>query len=120
YKRPYWPAIVLRTTKGWTGPKEVGGHPVEGTFRSHQVPMADTRNNPEQMAQLEAWLRSYKPEELFTDDGKLIPELADLSPHGSRRMSANPHANGGKVTVDLDIPDFRDYALEVDMQRPAT
>jgi xylulose-5-phosphate/fructose-6-phosphate phosphoketolase len=117
FVRPRWPAIVLRTPKGWTGPKEVDGHPVEGTFRAHQVPMADTRNNRDQVALLEAWMRSYEPEALFDADGKLIPELAVLAPQGNRRMSANPHANGGKVLVDLDIPEFRDYAVEV--ERPA-
>ena len=116
-ERPRWPAIVLRTPKGWTGPKEIGGHPVEGTFRAHQVPMADTRNDPEQLAQLESWMRSYRPEELFDDDGKLAPELAALSPKGDRRMSANPHANGGRLLIDLDVPDFREYAVEV--ERPA-
>ena len=116
-ERPRWPAVVLRTPKGWTGPKEVGGHPVEGTFRAHQVPMADTRNDPEQLAQLESWMRSYRPEELFDDDGKLAPELAALSPKGDRRMSANPHANGGRLLIDLDVPDFREYAVEV--ERPA-
>ena len=117
FDRPRWPAIVLRTPKGWTGPKEVDGRPAEGTFRSHQVPMADTRNNPEHLALLESWMRSYRPEALFDTDGKLIPELAALAPGGDRRISANPHANGGKVLVDLDIPDFRDYAVEV--ERPA-
>jgi xylulose-5-phosphate/fructose-6-phosphate phosphoketolase len=117
FERPRWPAIVLRTPKGWTGPKEVDGHPVEGTFRAHQVPLADTRDNPEQLAQLEAWMRSYEPEALFDADGKLIGELAALAPQGNRRMSANPHANGGRLLVDLDIPDFREYAVEV--ERPA-
>jgi xylulose-5-phosphate/fructose-6-phosphate phosphoketolase len=117
FERPRWPAIVLRTPKGWTGPKEVDGRPAEGTFRSHQVPMADTRNNLEHLAQLETWMRSYRPEALFDADGKLIPELAALAPEGDRRMSANPHANGGKVLVDLEIPNFRDYA--VDVERPA-
>jgi xylulose-5-phosphate/fructose-6-phosphate phosphoketolase len=116
-QRPRWPAIVLRTPKGWTGPKEVDGHPVEGTFRAHQVPMSDTRNNPHQLALLETWMRSYQPDRLFDGDGKLIPELAALSPKGNRRMSANPHANGGELLVDLDIPDFRDYA--VDVEHPA-
>ena len=114
FERPRWPAIVLRTPKGWTGPKEVAGNPVEGTFRAHQVPMADTRHDPDQLAQLEAWMRSYEPETLFDEAGKLITELAALAPQGDRRMSANPHANGGKVLVDLDIPDFRDYAVEVE------
>jgi xylulose-5-phosphate/fructose-6-phosphate phosphoketolase len=116
-ERPRWPAIVLRTPKGWTGPKEVGGLPVEGTFRSHQVPMAQTRTDPEQLAQLDTWLRSYRPELLFDGNGRLIAELAALAPVADRRMSANPHANGGKVLIDLDIPDFRDYAVEV--ERPA-
>jgi xylulose-5-phosphate/fructose-6-phosphate phosphoketolase len=118
-ERPRWPAIVLRTPKGWTGPDEVDGHPAEGTFRSHQVPMADTRTNQQHLAQLEAWMRAYQPEALFDADGKLIPELAALAPQGDRRMSANPHANGGTVLVDLDIPDFRDYAVEVDAKQPA-
>jgi xylulose-5-phosphate/fructose-6-phosphate phosphoketolase len=118
FERPRWPAIVLRTPKGWTGPKVVGGHPVEGTFRAHQVPLADVRSDPEQFAQLEAWLRSYQPEELFDAKGKFVPELAALAPTGDRRMSANPHANGGKVLVDLDLPDFRDYALQV--KRPGS
>jgi xylulose-5-phosphate/fructose-6-phosphate phosphoketolase len=106
FERPRWPAIVLRTPKGWTGPKEVDGRPAEGTFRSHQVPMADTHDNLEHLALLEAWMRSYRPEALFDADGRLIPELAALAPEGDRRMSANPHANGGTVLVDLDIPDF--------------
>jgi xylulose-5-phosphate/fructose-6-phosphate phosphoketolase len=118
YERPRWPAIVLRTPKGWTGPKEVDGLPAEGTFRSHQVPMAKVRGNPEHMAQLEAWLRSYEPETLFGADGRLVDELAALAPEGERRMSANPHANGGKLLKELDIPDFREYAVEV--SQPAT
>ena len=116
-ERPRWPAIVLRTPKGWTGPKEVDGHPVEGTFRSHQVPLADTAHHPEQMGLLESWMRSYEPESLFDAGGKLNSDLADLAPRGDRRMSANPHANGGKIMADLDIPDFREYAVELD--RPA-
>jgi xylulose-5-phosphate/fructose-6-phosphate phosphoketolase len=115
---PRWPAIVLRTPKGWTGPKVVGGMPEEGTFRSHQVPLANVRSDPQQLAQLEAWMRSYQPENLFDQHGRLIPELAELAPKGDRRMGANPHANGGKLLVNLDMPDFRDYALPV--QRPAT
>jgi xylulose-5-phosphate/fructose-6-phosphate phosphoketolase len=111
--RPRWPAIVLRTPKGWTGPKEVDGQPVEGTFRAHQVPLADVRTNPQHLAALEAWMRSYQPEALFDQNGRLIPELAELAPKGDRRMGANPHANGGKLLVDLDIPDFRDYAIAV-------
>ena len=116
-ERPRWPAIVLRTPKGWTGPKVVDGHPVEGTFRAHQVPMADVRGNPAQLEQLEAWMRSYGPEALFDDAGGLVPELAALAPKGDRRMSASLHANGGRLLVDLDLPDFRDYAVEV--EKPA-
>jgi len=111
--RPQWPMIVLRTPKGWTGPKEVDGLPVEGTWRSHQVPIADVRDNPEHLGQLEEWLRSYRPEELFDADGRLVRELADLAPLGARRMSANPHANGGELMQDLVCPDFRDYAVDV-------
>jgi xylulose-5-phosphate/fructose-6-phosphate phosphoketolase len=119
-ERPRWPAIVLRTPKGWTGPKEIDGQPVEGTFRAHQVPMSAPRNSPDHMAQLESWLRSYRPETLFDAGGRLIPELAALAPQGDRRMSANPHANGGNVMVDLDMPYFGDYALDVDMTHPAS
>src|ERR671910_2932818 len=115
--RQRWPAIVLRTPKGWTGPKKVGGLPVEGTFRSHQVPMSATRTDPEQLAQLDSWLRSYHPESLFDADGRFVEDLAALAPTGDRRMSANPHANGGTILTDLDLPDFRDYAVAVD--RPA-
>jgi xylulose-5-phosphate/fructose-6-phosphate phosphoketolase len=115
--RPVWPMIVLRTPKGWTGPKEVDGVPVEGTFRAHQVPLTETRSNPEHRALLEQWLRSYRPEELFDTTGRLIPELAALAPQGPRRMSANPHANGGRLLRELAMPDFRDYAVAVD--RPA-
>jgi len=112
-ERPRWPMIVLRTPKGWTGPKEVDGVPVEGTWRSHQVPVADVLDNPEHLRILEDWLRSYRPEELFDDDGRLVPELAELPPRGERRMSANPHTNGGTLLRDLVLPDFRDYAVEV-------
>jgi xylulose-5-phosphate/fructose-6-phosphate phosphoketolase len=111
--RPTWPMIVLRTPKGWTGPKEVDGLPVEGTFRAHQVPLPGVRENPEHLRMLETWLRSYRPEELFDDGGRLIPELAALAPRGKRRMGANPNANGGKLLVDLDLPDYTDYRLEV-------
>jgi xylulose-5-phosphate/fructose-6-phosphate phosphoketolase len=116
--RPLWPMIVLRTPKGWTGPREVDGKKVEGTWRSHQVPLSETRTNAEHLAELEAWMRSYRPEELFDDDGALRPELAALAPSGDRRMSANPHANGGLLLHDLDLPDFADYAVAVD--DPAT
>ena len=99
--RPRWPMIVLRTPKGWTGPREVDGLQVEGTWRSHQVPVAGARENAEHRAVLEEWLRSYRPEELFDDDGRLVPELRALAPEGERRMSANPHANGGVLLRDL-------------------
>ncbi len=112
-ERPRWPMIVLVTPKGWTGPKEVDGLPAEGSFRSHQVPLANLATNPEHLAQLEEWLRSYRPEELFDDRGALQPEVAAMAPEGERRMSANPHANGGLLLRDLDLPDFRDYAVEV-------
>ena len=111
--RPIWPMIVLRSPKGWTGPKVVDGKQVEGTFRAHQVPLDDPRKNPEHLRQLEAWLRSYKPEELFDEQGRLRAELAALAPSGERRMGANPHANGGLLLRDLRMPDFRDYAVEV-------
>jgi xylulose-5-phosphate/fructose-6-phosphate phosphoketolase len=111
---PEWPMIVLKTPKGWTGPKEVDGLPVEGTWRSHQVPVLAARENPEHLRILEAWLRSYHPEELFDDGGRLIPELRELAPGGERRMSANPNANGGLKLRDLSLPDFRDYAVEVE------
>jgi xylulose-5-phosphate/fructose-6-phosphate phosphoketolase len=111
--RPRWPMIVLRTPKGWTGPKEVDGKPTEGSWRSHQVPLANLAGNPEHLRQLEAWLKSYHAEELFDDAGTLIPELADLAPTGTRRMGANPHANGGLLTRGLELPDFRTYALDV-------
>ncbi len=111
--RPRWPMIVLRTPKGWTGPKVVDGLPAEGTFRSHQVPLAGLRDNPEHLAQLEEWMRSYRPEELFDEQGALRPELAALAPEGERRMGANPRANGGLLLRDLELPDFRDYAIDV-------
>ncbi len=113
-ERPRWPVVILRTPKGWTGPKEVDGQPTEGTWRSHQVPLADVATNPEHLRQLEAWLRSYRPEELFDEAGALRPELAALAPTGTRRMGANPHANGGLLLRDLPLPDFRDYAVEVE------
>ncbi len=116
--RERWPMIVLRTPKGWTGPKEVDGLPVEGTWRSHQVPMNDVRDNPEHLRLLEEWLRSYGPEDLFDEKGLLLPELASLPPAGDRRMSASPHANGGQLLRDLVLPDFREYAVEV--AKPAT
>ena len=112
--RPRWPMIVLRTPKGWTGPKEVDGLPAEGTFRSHQVPIADVRDKPEHLELLDRWMRSYRPEELFDERGSLRPELAALPPTGNRRMSANAHANGGVLLHDLALPDFRDYAVAVE------
>jgi xylulose-5-phosphate/fructose-6-phosphate phosphoketolase len=111
--RGRWPMIVLVTPKGWTGPREVDGKPTEGTFRSHQVPLSELRTKPDHLAQLESWMRSYRPEELFDENGALIDELAELAPGGERRMGANPHANGGLLLRDLDLPDFRDYAVEV-------
>jgi len=112
-QRPRWPMIVLATPKGWTGPEVVDGTRIEGTFRAHQVPLADPRGNREHLELLERWLRSYRPEELFDPEGRLRPELADLAPEGSRRMGANPHANGGILLRDLRMPDFRSYAVEV-------
>lgn len=108
-----WPMIILRAPKGWSGPKEVDGHKVEGFWRSHQVPLAGVRENPKHLAQLEAWLRSYQPEKLFDKNGRLIKELKELAPVGNRRMSANPHANGGLIHKSLRMPDFQDYAFEV-------
>ncbi|MGO8671400.1 MAG: phosphoketolase [Capsulimonadaceae bacterium] len=112
--RPRWPMIVLASPKGWTGPKSVDGQAVEGTFRSHQVPLSDPARHPEHLKQLEEWLRSYRPEELFDDGGRLIPELAELAPTGNRRMGANPHANGGLLLRDLRMPDYREYAQVVE------
>ena len=112
--RPRWPMIVLRTPKGWTGPKEVDGLPAEGTFRSHQVPLANLSDRPEHLRQLEEWMRSYRPEELFDDDGRLRAELRALRPRGERRMGSNPHANGGLLLRPLSLPDFRDYAVPVE------
>jgi xylulose-5-phosphate/fructose-6-phosphate phosphoketolase len=112
--RPRWPMLVLRTPKGWTGPKEVDGQQVEGTWRSHQVPLAEVRTRPEHLAQLESWMRGYRPEELFDADGAPLPELAALPPKAQRRMSANPHTNGGLLLRDLSLPDFRDFAVKVE------
>ncbi|MCC7107031.1 MAG: phosphoketolase family protein, partial [Chloroflexi bacterium] len=117
-ERPRWPMIVLRTPKGWTGPEYVDGRQTEGTWRSHQVPLAEIATNPEHLKQLEAWLRSYRPDELFDAQGRLVPELAALAPRGERRMGANPHANGGLLSRDLRLPDFRQYA--VDVEQPGT
>jgi len=112
-ERPRWPMIVLRTPKGWTGPKEVDGLPAEGNFRSHQVPLSKLSENPDHLRQLEEWMRSYRPEELFDEGGALVEELRALRPDGDRRMGANPHANGGLLLRDLELPDFRDYGVEV-------
>jgi xylulose-5-phosphate/fructose-6-phosphate phosphoketolase len=113
-ERPRWPMIILDTPKGWTGPKEVDGVAVEGTFRSHQVPLADLAHHAERLEELEAWMHSYRPRELFDDDGALREEVRALAPEGERRMGANPHANGGLLLRGLELPDFRDYAVEVE------
>src|ERR1700683_2004584 len=110
---PVWPMIILRTPKGGTGPKEVDGLPVEGTYRAHQVPIAEVRKNSKHLKQLEDWMRGYQPQALFDSEGKLVSELAELAPAGDRRMSANPHANGGMLLRELDMPDFREYAVKV-------
>ncbi len=112
-ERQRWPMIVLRSPKGWTGPVSVDGKQTEGSFRSHQVPLSGLADNPEHLALLEEWMHSYRPEELFDDNGALIPELANLAPRGARRMGANPHANGGLLLQDLIMPDFRDYGVSV-------
>ena len=111
--RPRWPMIILRSPKGWTGPKEVDGKKTEGFWRAHQVPIPQAASNPKHLRQLEEWMRGYKPEELFDDNGTLIPELAELAPSGERRMGANPHANGGLLLRELRMPDFRDYGVDV-------
>jgi xylulose-5-phosphate/fructose-6-phosphate phosphoketolase len=118
--RAHWPMIVLRTPKGWTGPKEVDGKKIEGFWRAHQVPLSGMHDNEAHLAMLEEWLRSYKPEELFDENGRLIPELREMAPKGERRMSANPHANGGLIRRALRMPDFRDYALTVAMPAQIT
>ena len=112
-QRPLWPMIILRSPKGWTGPKEVDGKKTEGFWRSHQVPMGEMHDNPAHVKLLEQWMRSYRPEELFDANGRFKPELEELAPKGNRRMGANPHANGGILLKDLKLPDFRDYAIEV-------
>jgi xylulose-5-phosphate/fructose-6-phosphate phosphoketolase len=111
--RPRWPMIVLRSPKGWTGPKEIKGHKVEAFWRAHQVPFSDVRDNPANLELLANWMRSYRPEELFDQNGRLVPKLKQLAPRGARRMSANPHANGGLLRKDLRLPDFRKYAVDV-------
>ncbi|GII82415.1 putative phosphoketolase [Sphaerisporangium siamense] len=115
-----WPMIVLRTPKGWTGPREVDGLPVEGTWRSHQVPLSAVRDNPEHLAALRAWMLSYRPEELFDERGRPVPPVRQVAPRGNRRMSANPHANGGELLRPLRLPDFRDYATDVKAPAAAT
>src|SRR4029077_11910755 len=112
-RRPRWPMIVLVSPKGWTGPKMIDGKRIEGSFRSHQVPITDPMKNPRHLQQLEEWLRSYRPAELFDADGRLNAELATLAPRGPRRMGANPNANGGLLLRDLRMPDFADYAVDI-------
>jgi xylulose-5-phosphate/fructose-6-phosphate phosphoketolase len=112
-QRPRWPMIILRSPKGWTGPRVVDGKPVEGTFRAHQVPVSQLRTKPRHLKILEHWMKSYRPRELFDRNGRLVAELAELAPKGERRMGANPHANGGLLLRHLKLPDFRDYALKV-------
>src|SRR5438270_345892 len=111
--RRRWPMIVLRSPKGWTGPKVVDGIQIEGTFRAHQVPLSELADKPEHIRILERWMKSYRPEELFDENGKLRPEIAALAPEGDRRMGANPHANGGLLLKPLALADFRDYAVAV-------
>jgi xylulose-5-phosphate/fructose-6-phosphate phosphoketolase len=118
-KRPRWPMIVLCSPKGWTGPQMLAGKRIEGSYRSHQVPMGD-RNEPGHVQMLEKWLKSYRAHELFDRTGRLLPELAQLAPAGARRMSANPHANGGLLLRDLRLPDFRRYAVAVPRPGGAT
>src|SRR5476651_2025142 len=113
FERPRWPMIVLKSPKGWTGPKEVDGHKVEDFWRAHQVPVLDPATNSKSLKAVEAWMRSYKPEELFDENGTLIEELREMAPKGDRRISANPHANGGRLRRSLDLPDIRDYAFKV-------
>jgi xylulose-5-phosphate/fructose-6-phosphate phosphoketolase len=116
-RRPVWPVIVLRTPKGWTGPKVVDGVPIEGTFRAHQVPVSEVRTNPKHLKILETWMRSYRPEELFDAQGRFRAEYAELAPVGERRMGSNPHANGGRLSRPLKLPDYT--ALAVTFSQPA-
>src|SRR5271154_5446467 len=106
--------IVLRTPKGWTGPKQIDGHKLEGSWRAHQMPILDPKTNPAHLKEVEDWLRSYRPEELFDEGGALVAELKKLPPQGTRRISANPHANGGALRKPLVLPEFREYALKVE------
>src|SRR6185312_6999121 len=115
-----WPMIVLQTPKGWTGPKFVDGVQVEGTWRSHQVPLDGMRTNPEHLRQLETWMKSYRPEELFEESGKFRAEFAEIAPKGDRRMGANPHANGGLLLKALELPPFRDYAVKFEKNGVST
>src|SRR5277367_2578386 len=117
-KRVHWPMIVMRTPKGWTAPRKLDGHYLEGFWRAHQVPMADVKKNPHRLQELEDWMHSYKPEELFDETGALIPELKELAPTGNRRMGANPHTNGGGLKRALRLPDFREYAFT--FEKPGT
>ena len=112
--RPSWPMIILRTPKGWTCPKELDGHKLEGSWRAHQIPITDPVTNPAHLKLVEDWMRSYRPEELFDEAGRLLPELKAMAPSGPRRITANPHANGGLLRKPLDLPDFRDYAVKVE------
>src|SRR5690606_39064081 len=111
--RPMWPMIVFRTPKGWSGPAEIDGKKTTGSWRAHQVPLASARDTEEHLKVLERWLRSYRPEELFDADGRVLPEIASLAPEEDLRMSATPHANGGLLLKDLRLPDFREYAVDV-------
>jgi xylulose-5-phosphate/fructose-6-phosphate phosphoketolase len=113
-ERPKWPMIILRTPKGWTGPKSMDGHKIEGFWRAHQIPIPDPKTNPAHLALVETWLRSYKPEELFDESGRLIEELQEMAPKGTRRITANPHANGGLLRRPLELPNFCDYAVKVE------
>ena len=113
-ERPRWPMIILRSPKGWTCPKEIDGHKLEGSWRAHQMPILDPKTNPKHLKMVEKWMRSYKPEELFDESGKLIAELREMAPVGQRRITANPHANGGLLRKPMELPDFRDYAVKVE------
>jgi xylulose-5-phosphate/fructose-6-phosphate phosphoketolase len=113
-ERPAWPMLIMRTPKGWTGPKFVDGKPVENTWRAHQVPFSELREKPDHLKLLEDWMRSYKPEELFDQHGALLPEIANIAPKGRRRMGMNAHANGGLLLKPLKLPNFRDYEVKIE------